>query len=358
MLVSEPALMAGASRPDQDTWKVVTKPHRQKKMGKERSSELLRQGDAGSRFGVLAEAEVGESGDCQKPGKPAQPVSAVEVFHSQGINPALSFKDRKGENKKRQNRGKVVSGNVSKQRGGRRYKEREKRREAIEKETKSKEVRGYLMLKSRENDKYGKFWAASDSLDPENEMNEEDLGDCLLDSLVPETQLPGGQGSCDRNFFQHIKLATKASNPSCLLLSETKSISDTRFGCLRKLGYDQLDFVPSEGRSGGLLAAWKSDYISVSVLRKNRQILHLLCSLRGKPPLLISAIYAIPTDRHKQLLWQELHSISSTNSPWVVIGDFNDILASDERVGGAEVNFSRIQRFQDRIQAALSRFGI
>ncbi|KAI9126477.1 hypothetical protein K1719_002073 [Acacia pycnantha] len=94
--------------------------------------------------------------------------------------------------------------------------------------------------------------------------------------------------------------------------------------------------------------------ISVTVLRKNRQLLHLLCVFQGSPPFLVSAVYAIPSARNKLLLWQELSSISQSNAnPWVVVGDFNDIMASDERIGGDDINYPKIQCFQNRIQSCM-----
>ncbi|KAI9109490.1 hypothetical protein K1719_019544 [Acacia pycnantha] len=100
-----------------------------------------------------------------------------------------------------------------------------------------------------------------------------------------------------------------------LFMDETKSEKESQFWCLEKLGYDGLEFVPNVGRSGGLIIAWKMD--------------------------------------------QELRNFASTiSNPWVVVGDFNDILSLNKRTGGADVNFSRIKSFQDRVQPCqLSNMG-
>ncbi|KAI9107061.1 hypothetical protein K1719_022589 [Acacia pycnantha] len=135
-----------------------------------------------------------------------------------------------------------------------------------------------------------------------------------------------------------------------LILSETKTDSPSRFHCLERLGYDGLAFIPSLGRSGGLVAVWRSGQGSVSLIRSDRQFLHLHISLKGRNPFLLTAIYAVPSPSCKLLLWQELMSLSSSvSAPWVVLGDFNDILSVAERVGGSGINRQRISQFQERI---------
>ncbi|KAI9117359.1 hypothetical protein K1719_011525 [Acacia pycnantha] len=111
---------------------------------------------------------------------------------------------------------------------------------------------------------------------------------------------------------------------------------DSKFHCLNRLGFDDYAFVPSIGRSGGLIMAWKSNRADVQVLQTDRQFIHIRCSLVGTTEFLLTAVYAIPNSALKALLWQELSRLSSLISlPWVVIGDLNDILQSTERTGGS-----------------------
>ncbi|KAI9111869.1 hypothetical protein K1719_017559 [Acacia pycnantha] len=108
--------------------------------------------------------------------------------------------------------------------------------------------------------------------------------------------------------------------------------------------------VPSIGRSGGIVAAWKSNQVGVVVLKCNRQFIHLRSVGSNNRPLLITAVYAIPDAHHKGILWEELRQFASTISePWIVIGDFNDVAVSSERVGGLGGNATRMSLFADRI---------
>ncbi|KAI9113231.1 hypothetical protein K1719_015756 [Acacia pycnantha] len=129
-----------------------------------------------------------------------------------------------------------------------------------------------------------------------------------------------------------------------------KSDSELRFHYLERLGYNGLAFVPSVGRSGGLAAAWRSKQGSVSVIRSDRQFIHLYCSLENVQPFYLTAVYAIPNPICKSILWHELKCLSlSAVSPWVTLGDFNDILSSGERMGGSGINPLKIRRFQERV---------
>ncbi|KAI9115445.1 hypothetical protein K1719_013764 [Acacia pycnantha] len=159
------------------------------------------------------------------------------------------------------------------------------------------------------------------------------------------------RGACSRTLVQNLKCVCKGSYPSLLILVETKSENESQFHCLQKLGFDELAFVPSVSRSGGLIAVWNSSQISVSILRLERKFIHLRCSPSGLASFLLTAVYSIPSPIFKDYLWQDLKTLSmATSDPWVVIGDFNDILTLRERTGGAAVNCSGIRRFQSRLQ--------
>ena len=48
------------------------------------------------------------------------------------------------------------------------------------------------------------------------------------------------------------------------------------------------------------------------------------------------SIYASPNFNKHKILWNYLKDLSpSINMPWVLLGNFNDMLAEDEKMGGA-----------------------
>ncbi|KAI9079870.1 hypothetical protein K1719_038116 [Acacia pycnantha] len=108
--------------------------------------------------------------------------------------------------------------------------------------------------------------------------------------------------------------------------------------------------IPSSGRSGGLVVAWDSSRISVTVLEENTQFFHLQCQSAVIPLFFLTAIYVIPHSNNREVLWNQLWRLSQgIKDPWCVMGDFNDISSTEERVGGRNGNPRRIRWFCERI---------
>ncbi|KAI9076862.1 hypothetical protein K1719_041166 [Acacia pycnantha] len=148
---------------------------------------------------------------------------------------------------------------------------------------------------------HGKFWAAPNESGPV-------VGVDSLDPGIhgPDPDLVGAGGE------------------DAGLSVMTESVD--RLRCVSRLGFDGLSYVPSVGRSGGILAAWNSAFVEVEVLRLDRRFIHLGCGI------LMRIGYA---------------SLRS----WSVIGDFNDIATLDERTGGSSGCSLRCSLFTDRLQA-------
>lgn len=54
---------------------------------------------------------------------------------------------------------------------------------------------------------------------------------------------------------------------------------------------------------------------------------------------MFTAIYGSPQRNRRQELWDFMESITPTNSePWLLLGDFNEILMEEETLGGATFN--------------------
>ena len=62
----------------------------------------------------------------------------------------------------------------------------------------------------------------------------------------------------------------------------------------------------------------------------------------------LTSIYASPNFTKRKILWNYLKDLSpSIRLPWVLLGDFNDMLSEDETMGGLPLTSSRINAFQD-----------
>ncbi|KAI9090687.1 hypothetical protein K1719_028540 [Acacia pycnantha] len=158
------------------------------------------------------------------------------------------------------------------------------------------------------------------------------------------------RGAYRKGILRNLRMLCKGPKPSLLVLAETKTEDLSRFQSLLLLGFDSVRAIPSFGRSGGLTIAWKSNVISISVVEESCQFFHLHCQSLVSPSFFVTAVYVIPHSNLRSELWNDLLRISqSMSDPWSIIGDFNDILTADERIGGRGGNPQRMKWFQDRV---------
>ncbi|KAI9081525.1 hypothetical protein K1719_036546 [Acacia pycnantha] len=377
-------------RSKQYSWCVVQKPCRQKRGGKEVPAVVRRPDEGGSRFNVLLDGEKEVGGDKIAPVISVVPVGVAEESFVPSFNGGQKYKERKREKKMRSNKNLSIGDGLRRNAGNNHEMKQVKHpRQLVRSEAKSKGTLCIINGSEKEGtngvENKVEVWKKGGGSQWKDVMLEckmmwssfhptlMTLGirewglvyptnsgtvqafwiwmrpEGLMGKMRPWLKIPWG--ACSRNILHHVRSVCQGPKPCLLILAKTKAENDSNFCCLERLGYDGLSFVPSVGRFGGIVAMWKSDIISINVLKTDRQFIHLSCKLNGVESLLLTAVYVVPCESLKFSLWQDLRTISDyISSPWVVMGDFNDILKSDERVGGAEINFGRLKKFQDRIQ--------
>ena len=62
----------------------------------------------------------------------------------------------------------------------------------------------------------------------------------------------------------------------------------------------------------------------------------------SEPPFNLTAVYNYPQHNLRYRVWNALSTLADINDlPWLVIGDFNDILNPDDKLGGLGFNYSK-----------------
>ncbi|CAL1379935.1 unnamed protein product [Linum trigynum] len=112
--------------------------------------------------------------------------------------------------------------------------------------------------------------------------------------------------------------------------------------------------VEADGRKGGIWLCWNAANFQLQVLSACSQHLSVIVSAGTDPKWLFTAVYASPRQYQQRSLWQTLHRTSLSNDlPWLLSGDFNAILAPEEKSGpSSSSTLYRCKVFNDRINQA------
>ncbi|KAH7867325.1 hypothetical protein Vadar_031984 [Vaccinium darrowii] len=132
-------------------------------------------------------------------------------------------------------------------------------------------------------------------------------------------------------------------------------LTETRIGGSRveticqSLGFTNFYIVDSVGFAGGIWLLWNEDNIICDVLHSIEQEIHACIQVSPHTsPWLISAIYASPHFARRKFLWESLKIFSPHQSlPWLLLGDCNQVLTSEDKFGGNPVNSARANLFKD-----------
>ncbi|XP_075665387.1 uncharacterized protein LOC142635056 [Castanea sativa] len=121
--------------------------------------------------------------------------------------------------------------------------------------------------------------------------------------------------------------------PTILFLMETKLTAREMEPIKKALGFPSMLAVSSDNRRWGLALLWKADVVVDTQTYSPNHIdvrVHTKAALEWR----LTGIYGHPEDQRKSETWRLMRHLHARASlPWVCIGDFNEILASEEKNG-------------------------
>lgn len=153
------------------------------------------------------------------------------------------------------------------------------------------------------------------------------------------------RGSNNSDFRRNFGFMLDYHKPCLVALLETKMENHQT---LRDdfLFTDMIE-VPANGRSGGIVFLWSSRLITVDRITVTSQEIHAMVKVYSSTqPWLFSVIYASNLFNCRKILWDNLIALRETyNGPWLIGGDFNEVLTANDKWGGRHVNNNRADIF-------------
>ncbi|KAA3468559.1 reverse transcriptase [Gossypium australe] len=128
---------------------------------------------------------------------------------------------------------------------------------------------------------------------------------------------------------------------------DQKRMEKVRKSCGLLNGFD----VEAEGTRGGLCLAWKED-IDVTLRSFSKWHMDVLIKEDGnQEEWRFTGLYGSPYLKDQNVVWNLLKRLSREgNYPWLVVGDFNEIMYSFEKKGGLPRDNKRMEIFRDTLE--------
>ncbi|KAF8084972.1 hypothetical protein N665_0691s0011 [Sinapis alba] len=158
-----------------------------------------------------------------------------------------------------------------------------------------------------------------------------------------------GLGHAQDLLIPRLREMRKEHFPDILFLMETKQKRDVLVDLQTWLGYDRIMTVNPIGYSGGLALMWKNS-VNIDFKFVDKHLVDFKVMF-GKDCFFVSCIYGEPAVGNRPKLWERLSRIGAhRNEPWCMLGDFNEIKNSEEKIGGPRRSEASFQAFNDMLQ--------
>ncbi|XP_050242537.1 uncharacterized protein LOC126691560 [Quercus robur] len=143
------------------------------------------------------------------------------------------------------------------------------------------------------------------------------------------------RGALKPEFQNHVRELVQSHNPAMLIVMETRVGGSRAKEIIDRLPFDVAIHTETIGYAGELWLLWNSNRVIVAPLATIEQEIHVSVKVRpSDSECILSAIYASPRFNERCVLWNNLVNVASLHgSPWIIAGDFNEVLADDEIYG-------------------------
>lgn len=154
------------------------------------------------------------------------------------------------------------------------------------------------------------------------------------------------QGLENKQALFEVKFLIRSHQPDLIFLLETLVNDSNISKILPQLGFDHYDFVSPVNHFGGIAVLWSNGNIHASILLKEQRAIHMMVhDTTYASNSILSGIYAPAQNREKDVFWDQLTQMNKIiDIPCCLIGDFNELVCLNDKLGGPTPNFNRFQR--------------
>lgn len=93
---------------------------------------------------------------------------------------------------------------------------------------------------------------------------------------------------------------------------------------------------------------WKQCY-NMKVLQEDKRIIDLQVRM-GSLVFYLTCVYGDPVKERRHAVWERLSDMgASRDSPWMLVGDFNELLSNEEKLGGSVHSDSSFRDFRNMV---------
>ena len=130
---------------------------------------------------------------------------------------------------------------------------------------------------------------------------------------------------------------------------ETRLGSEMAKEIMDKLPFQGVIHTDLVGFVGRLWFLWDSDRVEVTNLASTEQEIHTLVKVNSfSLNWIFTIVYASSRDRERCMLWNNLNTVTNLhNLPWIIAGEFNELLSNDEKLGGRPISLYRANLFKE-----------
>ncbi|OMO51807.1 reverse transcriptase [Corchorus capsularis] len=174
--------------------------------------------------------------------------------------------------------------------------------------------------------------------------------DDAMEDTFHSPELDVGRGAGNKKFRRHVIDMINIYKSSIMAVVEPRVSGATARRVLRELRMPKFHIADPEGFAGGIWLCWEESILSLEVVFSSSQMVHAFVQKPGMSKFLLTIVYASPILEIRRRLWSSMVDFSeSVDVPWVVMGDFNDVANSSEKLCGQAPSIGRCLSFNGMI---------